>query len=969
MQAHKALKALLLTFILSTASFLPVLLIPSVKAEDSQGVTTLYFTDIMGENTSDLIEFSTLSENPPLNQNDSQYPPHLFIKNTSSWRPKLEQNFEKWAAWFATWSFLFIEDIPEMDEIPGFNLSDLFGGYELLLPNPLRISEMYTYEGNDSVSINGDITFNLFFEQPTFKILNRLPSHQDSVKVGIYTVNSYFLPTLIKNINVTLKPTGLASIYKQQITIENVVHTVKPGENLLFTIELLPGNRTLGNIITNRLDIQKRIDILLKRANFLENRSRLPKIQYIGTFLKEMLTVVEDIGVNITSKDIANIYNSIVSSKLVYASAGHPSSVTIPAKIIEEDIREYFLGPNQAMSQSTPTNTSVSKSTLSTSLTWTSTPVLERNKILKLSDVTAYLYFYRPFSLYIGKFSIIATLYDDNITLATSEKQLTKQELNTLLSKSKNPIVFTFSGVDAEISNGHSLRLSVSLGNASRFPLLKLLSLQYNSIASPSSLRVKFQETNNIHIHDINTTASDGNIIPGGSALYLINISSKKADTLQISTTEREKTGTWQVSSPKSATVSANNWVTIPLFINSTDNTKEAYGNTIDLVVVVSGKTGIARQSISSQVSTDAIHYKVEILQHAPSINISRGEKHFYYFIIKNNNTGAIDDIDSYTITATSRNDWPLIPQESIRNLLIGDSTDADDAKVLIEVPKNTTLTSDVVTITVTSDGNSDASASITITVNVIGGGVIEDILDFFDSAARSLGLYDMFGSDAKFVLMILLVVIILFLIIILALLITTKSVRIICTDRIKEIELSEKASFDVTIQNLSRKPQSFEIQAQPKTPSSKWVTTVEPPVITIDGKQSLSVQIIITPTEDAVSKDWTEVTVSVKKVGKKKTESITLLTLTKEGKTLLHLRNVSHWPTIFNPGERVITSCSLSNNGTISARNIKVFFYLNGKQKNKLEVTIPPQNIADIQIPWIAVKGKNQVRIRVKEE
>jgi hypothetical protein len=46
----------------------------------------------------------------------------------------------------------------------------------------------------------------------------------------------------------------------------------------------------------------------------------------------------------------------------------------------------------------------------------------------------------------------------------------------------------------------------------------------------------------------------------------------------------------------------------------------------------------------------------------------------------------------------------------------------------------------------------------------------------------------------------------------------------------------------------------------------------------------------------------------------------------------------------------------------------VNVFFYLNGKQKNKLTVTIPAGGAADIQIPWIAVKGKNKVRVRLDE-
>ena len=404
------------------------------------------------------------------------------------------------------------------------------------------------------------------------------------------------------------------------------------------------------------------------------------------------------------------------------------------------------------------------------------------------------------------------------------------------------------------------------------------------------------------------------------------------------------------------------------MFVNSSNVLKEAYGSTIDLTIVITGNTGITRQSVAAEISEDAIQYRVEILGYSNSINISKGENRFFYFIVKNNNTGAIDDVDSYTITASSQNHWPLIPQETIRNLGIGDTTNAEDAKVFIKVPKNTTETSDVITITVTSDSNSEASATITITVKVNGGDFIEQILNFFDSAAQSLGLNDIFGTDGKFVLLILLVVIILFFLIILAIVLTTKSVRIICTDRIKEIESTQKAIFEVTLKNPYKKTQSYEIEARQPTPSSKWEITLDPTTTTIEGRASKTFQVIVTPTDTAESKEWTQVTISVKKTGKKKKESIDLVTMMKEGKTLLHLQNVSHWPTTFNPGEKVITSFNLTNNGTIAARNVKVFFYLNGKQKNKVEVTLAAGNIADIQIPWIAEKGKNQVHIRVKE-
>jgi subtilase family serine protease len=114
--------------------------------------------------------------------------------------------------------------------------------------------------------------------------------------------------------------------------------------------------------------------------------------------------------------------------------------------------------------------------------------------------------------------------------------------------------------------------------------------------------------------------------------------------------------------------------------------------------------------------------------------------------------------------------------------------------------------------------------------------------------------------------------------------------------------------------------------------------------------------------------KDWTEITVDVQRAGKKKTAHIDLMAMIKEGKTVLQIGDVTHWPSEFASGDRVVTSFSVSNKGTIVARDVTVFFYLNGKQKNKVTVTIPAGDVADVQMPWIAMKGKNKVRIRLKE-
>jgi hypothetical protein len=817
------------------------------------------------------------------------------------------------------------------------------------MPNPYRVVEEYTYNGNDSIKINGDFFYNLYFKAK-LSIKSK-----DNVKIGLYSMNvnsELPLPKFINSTTIELTPGSLGQIYNQQITLKNINHTLKPGESLLFIVEIVPYNKTLSTTLTKLIDPA----LLEKIANILEKRTKMPTLQDIGTFIKEsILPFLEES--NITSEDFAAIINSMISSSFIYNSVNHPASVTIPAKISEEDFRVYYLHTIPEMNENRPETKNGSIKLSETPTLWT-TEQFDRNKILKINDISADLYFnyFQWLNLLKGKITINTTLYDNNTAIVSSEIELDKLKIRELLTKPNKPVTFSFSGSDVEISYGHRISIGVFLKNGTS-ATVKLL---YDSSDCPSALRVKLEETQNIKIKEITSNPSNRKIIPGGTVEYILNVTSEKVDTLQISSVEREKTGDWEIITiPESTPVSANSWTNIHVLIKSLSNLKETYGNTITQNIIINGYTGIVRQEISAEISQDAIQYDVEVIRYSNNINISKGENRTFYFVIKNNNTGATDDVDSYTITATSQNHWPIIPRENIRNLQIGDSTDTDNARVVIQVPKNTTLD---------SDSNPNASVTINVTVHVIGEDFLENIYSLFDDAAETLGLNEMFGSYGAIVLASILMVIILFLLIILALVFTTKHVRIICTNRIKEIDVTGRAIFELMLQNPIKKTQSYEIFAQQTAPSSKWNIAVEPLTTVIDGRSSKTVQIIVTPTINNESKDWTQVTAYVKKTGKKKTESITLIAMIKKGKTLLTLDNVSHWPMVFTQGEKVTTSCSISNDGTVSARNVKVFFYLNGKQKNLVEVTIPVGNIADLEIPWIAVRGKNNVRIRLKE-
>ena len=87
-----------------------------------------------------------------------------------------------------------------------------------------------------------------------------------------------------------------------------------------------------------------------------------------------------------------------------------------------------------------------------------------------------------------------------------------------------------------------------------------------------------------------------------------------------------------------------------------------------------------------------------------------------------------------------------------------------------------------------------------------------------------------------------------------------------------------------------------------------------------------------------------------------------------KEEKPNLGIKNVFHWPRSFRKGDRVVTSFKVENKGNISARKLKVVLYVNDEQKNKVEdINIPGSGYADIKLPWIAERGKNDIKIIVR--
>jgi subtilase family serine protease len=91
-------------------------------------------------------------------------------------------------------------------------------------------------------------------------------------------------------------------------------------------------------------------------------------------------------------------------------------------------------------------------------------------------------------------------------------------------------------------------------------------------------------------------------------------------------------------------------------------------------------------------------------------------------------------------------------------------------------------------------------------------------------------------------------------------------------------------------------------------------------------------------------------------------------MTHLKDTKINLKINNVLTWPRLFKEGDRVTTSFKVENKGNASASGINVVLYINGKEKNKVQdILIPAGGYADVKMPWIAVKGKNEINIVVE--
>ena len=959
----RKISVLSILFILIAGSFLPIFHPFSVKADEVQGTTTFYFKNAL-QDGSDPLDFDSsglisLSETHPTGNNVSYYPPNVFDFSN--------RDTEELTTWLSYWLIDYLLGSDEFSDLDGFE--DIFSGFELLMPDPLRIVEAYEYTGNESIYIDGDINFDLFF-------LSHLPSRvnyneNDRVEVSIHT----FDPTIglteeIASTNATITTTLLQNIDQQIIRIEDVNHSLSPGQSLLCAIELIPGNKTATNLIKIKNPVIK--NIISTSLDFLQriaNNSGATRLNQLFYYIDLIENITAE--ANFTTEDLALILNSVISTSLTYDSIDYPSSVTVPFSTGPPDDNDnnptYYLHADSSIDTQKPTGTEASTISLTDSSGVWRTERFSRNKIVEQASAFIYIS-HKDYQIFKDKMVLSASLKFDDEIIATDTKTLDRTGLT--LSTPVKPYSFSFEIPEDnnEIFYDEQILVELSLqnGSGSSPDFLRSCTLYYDSEQYPSSVSIDLSETDHIQLTE-KVNPENKKIIVNEEVIYTLNITSNLADNISINikdnTFSAAENANWSIDIvPQQFTISGNGQKQVLITCKSTLNSLNAYENDPLMVTIeIIGKTGYLAHDISAEVSEEAVTYDFELIA-PPDKEIIHGQKDSYLFIIRNNNTGLWPD--GYNVDAISDHGFNLtIDPLSVRNIGSGNQTTIN---VTVIIPEDTEVEQDSILFIVRSKG-SGLTKNVTVNTTIIGANIFEAIYDVFQGIAENMGLDDIFGDYSAHMLAALLFIIIFFILIIMVLVLTTKYVEVICLERIKEVHPGEKAVFEVTVVNPTKKMQSYDIQTAMSSNGGKWNISSSHKKAVIPPKNKKQMVITVTPTDEINHDDWTEITLTVAPENKKGCETITLMASLKNGEAKLDIDNVFHWPKSFDDKERVSTSFRLRNNGVLKAKQVSVSLQVNGKEKNKVEdIDIPPRGYADISIPWIAEKGKNEITITV---
>jgi hypothetical protein len=637
----------------------------------------------------------------------------------------------------------------------------------------------------------------------------------------------------------------------------------------------------------------------------------------------------------------------------------------------EENQVTYYLLSNEELSENKPSTGRPNRISISSEpIKWTSpTRVGHRNKIITNISAEIYIYSLNIFSL--SPITIQAVITNKNdIQIARDQQQFYTKSIDELIGSGPETLLkFSFKNFtqDYEFWYDDTLTLKLNWANKQSFNLISPKIL-YNSSANPSKVIYYYNETDNIKIESL----EDKSVIPGGDTKFLLNITSKYDDNLDIEVDKLKEVGIWEIQYLEEIEIKENQTISLPVSISSKSDSSSSFDkDEINLIFNVTGQTGIDSEKADVRVEKSAVVYDIDVI--APDgKRINHGRKTSYKFIIRNNNTGFLED--TYSIFVESEHDWETDYIQSISNLPVYDGSESNEGVVIVNltIPWYTSVTSDELAFTVISENSKlyseELSISVNITTKIERANIFENIYHLFETASEKIGLDNSIGAAATWVLISLILLIIIILLLLAIIVLRRNYVSLICLDRVKYINPDETAEFEITVINPYKKTLEYDISIQTTNNSNGWEFMLSNTHLTIETKKSQKIKFIVKSNDCIKSDDWLKSSIVAKPIGKRKKAKIELVTSLKEAKLSLDIDSVYHWPQLFKKGERVETKFKLVNRGNVASNNVSIILYINGIEKNKVEeVNIPRGGYADIEMPWIAEKGKNELYIVVK--
>ena len=119
--------------------------------------------------------------------------------------------------------------------------------------HPYVTAGWYEYYGNESLQIEGDVKFNLYFSST----LSTQTRWKDDIEISIYTLNTSLFPQKIENGNTTITLEHELfgeTVQRCNVTLEDINYTLSDGDILLFTVEIIQSDKPIGNIIEKRYE-------------------------------------------------------------------------------------------------------------------------------------------------------------------------------------------------------------------------------------------------------------------------------------------------------------------------------------------------------------------------------------------------------------------------------------------------------------------------------------------------------------------------------------------------------------------------------------------------------------------------------------------------------------------------------------------------------------------------------------------